>query len=240
MLNDAFEIIDIGDLNTIIGYKYLKWTPVFDETIILMINGQAEWKDGKVQEVLKNQGAIDTDFWDKHFSKYLPNNFLDILGIYEKNRNHVAHNKLLDRQAYQSIKKNTEEVKSCVTQALKKITKLIISQEERERIEEEIAEQEAGYEEIMESEAGVEIRHNDEIQGILEDAFSQMCAYIEELRFREDIDIEAFANSLRITYKITGRQINLYARFQTKRQLNASINKCVLQVQRTIRPHLIY
>ena len=207
-IDDHLLSIDIGDLNTIIGYKHLKWIPVFDETINLMVNGQTEWKDGKVQEVLKSQAVIETDFWDKHFSKYLPNNFPVLLGIYEKNRNHVAHNKLLDRQAYQSIKKNTEEVKSCVTQALKKIAKLIISQEERERIDEELTEREAGYEEIMESEAGVEIRHNDEIQGILEDAFIHVCANIEEeLRFREDIDIEVFAKSLQVTYKITGRQI---------------------------------
>ena len=226
-IDDYLLSIDIGDLNTIIGYKYVRWAPTFNETVNLMINGKAEWKDGKVQEVLRSQGIVEIDFWDKHFSKYLPSNFLDLLATYEKNRNHVAHNKLLDRQAYRSIKKNTEEVKKYVSQALEKISKLIISQEERERIEEELSEQraryEAGYEEIMESEAGVEIRHNDEIKEILENAFSQVCTDIEEeFRFREDIDIELFADSLQFTYKITNQQIILRAEMSVNDEQGAT------------------
>ena len=135
----------------------------------------------------------------------------------------MAHNKLLDRQAYQSIKRNTEEVKSCVSKALKKISELIISKEERDRIDAEIAEQEAGYEEIMESEAGVEIRHNDEIEEILEVAFSQVCADLaEELRFREDIDVEVFADYLRLTYKITDQQIVLRAEMSVNDEQGAT------------------
>ena len=222
-LDDYLLSIDIGDLNTIIGYKYIKWAPAFDETVNLMINGKSEWNDGKVREILKNQGVIEIDFWDEHFSKYLPSNFIDLLATYEKNRNHVAHNKLLDRQAYQSIKRNTEEVKSCVSKALKKISELIISKEERDRIDAEIAEQEAGYEEIMESEAGVEIRHNDEIEEILEVAFSQVCADLaEELRFREDIDVEVFADYLRLTYKITDQQIVLRAEMSVNDEQGAT------------------
>ena len=222
-IDDHLLSIDIGDLNTIIGYKHIKWAPAFDENVNLMINGKAEWKDGKVREVLMSQGVVEIDFWDKHFSKYLPINFIDLLATYEKNRNHVAHNKLLDRQAYQSIKRNTEEVKSCLSQALNKISKLIISQEERDRIDEEIAEQAAGYEEIMESEAGVEIRHNDEIKEILQGAFSQVCIDIkEELRFREDIDIEIYADSLQFKYKITNQQITLKAEMSVDEEQGAT------------------
>ena len=226
-IDDYLLSIDIGDLNKIIVHKYVKWVPIFNETVNSMINGKEDWNDINVRNILKSQNIVEIDFWDKHFSKYLPSNFLDLLATYEKNRNHVAHNKLLDRQGYQSIKRNTEEVRKYVSQAIKKISELIISQEDRERNEEELAEQrareEAGYEEIMESEAGVEIRDYDEIKEILENAFYQVCIDIEEeLRFREDIDIELSADSIQFTYKITDQQIILRAEMSVNEEQGAT------------------
>ena len=209
-IDDHLLSIDIGDLNTIIGFKHVLWKPAFDESVNLMINGQIEWKDEEVREILKKQTAVDIDFWDKHFRKYLPSDFRKQLETFEKDRNHVAHNKLLDRQAYQSIKRRTDIIKKAVAQALERIDKFTILDEERELNDEEIAEQKRALEEIMESEAGVEVRHDDEIQEILENAFSQVCSYIEEeFRFREDLEINECADSLQITYKITDQQITL-------------------------------
>lgn len=207
-IDDHLLSIDIGDLNSILSIKLLKWQPVFDETVNLMINGLTEWKDQKIKDILVKQSIIEVDLWNKHFSEYLPSDFREEMDKYEKNRNHVAHNKMLDRQAYRSIKNNVFEVQRDVSLAIDKIAKLIISEEERELIEEALAFQEEGYEAFIEAEAGVEIRHDDEIQEILDESFEELCLDVEDaLRFREDLEFSIKDNKLIVIYKINDKQL---------------------------------
>lgn len=216
-IDDHLLSIDIGDLIKILSHKFIKWQPEFDDEINLMLCGKTEWRDNKIKEILEKQMSIEIDFWDRYFSNYLPEDFLEKLSEYEKNRNHVAHNKILDRQAYQAIKNNVDDVQHNVRSAIQKISENIISTEERERINEAIAVQEAAYEAIIKSETGVKIRNYGEIQDILEEAFSQLCSDVEEaFYFREDIEIETSLDSIIVLYKIDDR----YLTFKTSSNIN--------------------
>lgn len=80
-------------------------------------------------------------------------------------------------------------------EALKKQSKLVLSKEEKEQIErqqqmERQMLEEADHE-CRENDAGVTIRSNDEIRELFEESVEEfVTAIIEELRFREDIEVE--------------------------------------------------
>lgn len=213
-IDERLMSIDIGDLLSIITYKHSQWNPAFDDHINAMLNGLEMWKPDAVREKLQSQMVVQNDFWQDVFSQFLPEQFPDLIKIFDKNRNHVAHNKLLDRQAFNSIRKNTEDVMRTAEKALIEIEKQLKSSEiraleEREQ-EEEKAGWEATYEEIMESEAGVEIRCKGEIEEIFDDAFAQIGTAVEEaLRFRSDIEVVAKHSIIEFTSRITENTIKI-------------------------------
>ena len=135
--------------------------------------------------------------WEDCFKTYLSDDFRKNFRIFEKNRNHIAHNKMIDRQAYESILNSIDLVHIEIIEALQKFHNNVISRELEEVIDREKQfeqdESENDFEEIMESEAGVEIRQNDEIYELFEQALIEFHQDIEEaLRFRNDIEVSDF------------------------------------------------
>ncbi len=102
-VNERLMSIDIGDLISIFTLKERKWVPAFDGEISHFLNDHSEMKMEKIREILAGQMETTRDLWTEQFSKYLSYGFIEYLKEFELNRNHVVHNKLIDRTAYNSI-----------------------------------------------------------------------------------------------------------------------------------------
>lgn len=194
-VDDRLLAIDIDDLGRILTLIRYKWNPVYNDEISGLINGVQKCVDSKLKELLEKQRVEDVNLWKEHFSKYLPADFVENFNLFSKDRNHVMHNKLIDRSAYHTMKDLAEKLESNLMEALKKQSKLVLSKEEKEQIErqqqmERQMLEEADHE-CRENDAGVTIRSNDEIRELFEESVEEfVTAIIEELRFREDIEVE--------------------------------------------------
>lgn len=193
-VDERLMSVDIGDLNSILTLTEKKWNPTFNAEISSYLNNQSDIKLEKIKEILSNQMVVSIDLWTAQFSKYLSTDFIKHFNLFELNRNHVVHNKLIDRPAYNSIFNSIAVVETELKQALRNVEKTVVSKEQREAIkqqmEQEQQEAEAIYREIMESEAGVEIRSVDEIIDLYDDHLSQLHSEFQEyFRFRNDLEI---------------------------------------------------
>lgn len=222
-VDERLMSIDIGDLISIFMLQEKKWAPVFNNEISQFLTGHSEMKLEKLKKILSVQMYTTKDLWAEQFSKYLSNNFIGNLKKFELNRNHVAHNKLIDRAAYTTILNSIHIVEEELKSGLKKVSENIISSEQREIIAEQLEmkgqEQEAALHEIMESEAGVEIRTSEEILDLFDE---HLCEFHSEfqtnLRFRNDIEISDYQNIIssadtgalfEIKYKINDETANV-------------------------------
>lgn len=193
-VDERLMSIDIDDLGDLITLKRYQWTPEFDEKISYLLNGVQKYDDGIIRELLLKQRTIETDLWQEQFSRYLPDDFPKRFSFFAKDRNHIMHNKLIDRTAYQQIKALAETIENDLTLAINKLNETILSIEEQEEIERqrqvEADLQRMQDHERRESEAGVSIRSYDEIADIFMDSILEFLSGIEEnYRFRNDIEL---------------------------------------------------
>lgn len=193
-VDERLMSIDVSDLLSIATRKIVKWKPEYSEKINKIVNSQIEMNVDVVIEELKKQTTVQYDLWECFFSKYLPGDFIEKYKGFESNRNHVMHNKLLDRNAYKIIKESAESIYNDEKNALL-IVDCIKSEEETEMIEdleaEELSLLEEAYKNNAQEEAGVNIFDYDGISNIL---FSGIISFremvLEDLRFRQDIQVE--------------------------------------------------
>lgn len=193
-VDERLMSIDIGDLNSIITLKQKKWIPSFSPEISNFLNDKSNIKMDQIKEILSNQMIVSFDLWAEQFSKYLSEKFISNFQTFELNRNHIVHNKLLDREAYSSISSSISVVESELIKALAKIEQVVISKEQREiREEQRTMEQEemkAALKDYMESEAGVKIRSSEEIIEEYDKNLFDFYSVIQEcFRFRNDLEI---------------------------------------------------
>lgn len=218
-LNDVDESlmsIDVSDLTKLIKLKLSEWKPVYNQELndLLQIfkkntgykNIEGRYID-KAIKILTSQLNDTDDLWEKYFSKFLSSDFFNKFGEFSTNRNHIAHNKVIDREAYNLIKNSIVNVKNELLSAIERVNSNIKSFEKLEidRLEKEydIQEEEEFMREIMESESGIEIKSDDEIYMMFEEAIIRLHQDVQEqLRFRLDIEVEDFK---RLSY-ITDRQ----------------------------------
>lgn len=204
-VNNKLMSIDTDDLIEIMTQKTHKFQPTIDQKILTLLETVDD--SGEVGHVIatykkffdKLKGELETevDLWEELFSKYFEIDFLKEWKDFSKNRNHIAHNKLLDYHAFKIINKNVEQVEHKLLAAEEKIKSFSLSQEEIERLEvmEEIfnLELEEYENNKMEIEANIQILSSDAILDILIDFISE---YIEEIMddfyFREDLIVEAY------------------------------------------------
>jgi hypothetical protein len=203
-VEDYLMSIDVSTLKKIVSLKISKWNICYDKTVEQIIqlfkkNKNTKTLDEKLIkrmfDILSTQLEEKDNLWDEFFSKYLPNEFFKEFEEFSKNRNHVAHNKVLDRNAYLVIKLATEKIREYLEKAICKANQEIKSIERKniERLEQEYDEMEyqETLQEIIESETGVRINNRDSIFQIFEESiqklFSEVC---DRLRFRMDIEID--------------------------------------------------
>lgn len=146
----------------------------------------ADGAANSVLELIRNRRKVKIDIWNDIFKQYFwdektaKSNITDFI----KNRNHVAHNKLLNWSGYQKMKQNIEQLDSIIEKANQNFEESIPSEEqymtwnmgaEEEESEAARHEWERDYLRLrISGETGVEIREN---EGIYE-LFSQT---LEEL-----------------------------------------------------------
>ena len=192
-VDDRLLAIDIDDLGRILTLIRYKWNPVYNDEISGLINGVQKCVDSKLKELLEKQRVEDVNLWKEHFSKYLPADFVENFNLFSKDRNHVMHNKLIDRSAYHTMKDLAEKLESNLMEALKKQSKLVLSKEEKEQIErqqqmERQMLEEADHE-CRENDAGVTIRSNDEIRELFEESVEEFVNMVKRLDYDVDVKI---------------------------------------------------
>ena len=193
-VDERLMSIDIGDLNSIITLKEKKWNPAFIPEISSFLNEQSDMKLERMKTLLSAQMIVSIDLWVEQFSKYLSEDFIKDFKTFELNRNHIVHNKLIDRSAYGSISNSISTVEAELIKELAKIEQVVVSKEQREAREQQRAieqeEMEVALKDIMESEAGVKIRNSQEIIEVYEEQLFIFHSELQEyLRFRNDLEI---------------------------------------------------
>lgn len=117
-VDDHLLSIDVGDLLKILTMKKLGWNPEYNADIEKLLVSATIGNECKIVESMKKQLTVKEDFWEKYFKFYFDEDFTKAFGEFEANRNHVAHNKILDRTAYKSIKRSIEKIDDYMQKAL--------------------------------------------------------------------------------------------------------------------------
>lgn len=219
-VDERLMSINIDDLGELITLKRYKWSPTYEEKISYLLNGVQKYNDNVIRELLEKQRTIEIDLWKDQFSKYLPEDFYERFSKFSKDRNHIMHNKLIDRSAYTLMKDLADEIEDNLTQAIIKQSEMVLSDEEKIEIEKqkqnELAMREALEHECRENDANVSIKSYDEIKDLFEDSIFEFLNDLEEnLRFRSDIEIVRNHNTswnesgdlLSVISKVDGTQL---------------------------------
>lgn len=186
-VDDHLLSIDVGDLLKILTMKIEGWNSTYDADIECLLVGGTEGKEHKIIEQLKKQLVVKEDFWDKYFKEYFDDDFIKVFDEFEANRNHVAHNKILDRTAYNSIRRAIDKMDDYMQNALSKMYK---EKKSLEQLQVEAQEYEELLLDAKQSDAGVTIRNTDSIIEEFEKVINEKYVdIVEALRFREDVDI---------------------------------------------------
>lgn len=209
-LKDIDEILmclDIVDLIDILELKFYKWKCtsdiIIEKNIIALkkrlnntkIVNMSTREIASINSILKqlvSQLEEKGNLWHEYFSKYLDDKFLDKIRIFNKNRNHIAHNKLVDRQAYESIKTNIDFISDSLKKAINQFDSDFKSLEMNE-LERLVDKYDDYIEELMELESGVNINSTEQILHIFENTIEDLYEKISDrLRFRTDIETEIY------------------------------------------------
>ncbi len=196
-VDERLMSIDIDDLGVLVQHKRYKWNPAYNERINSLINGVQSYNEGIVREELYKQRVVETDLWEEQFSKYLPEDFNDRYALFTRDRNHIMHNKLIDRTAFRTIKEAVEQIEQDLLNAEKKVQNEILSNEEKIEIEKQKQIEQQMLEELdhecRENDANVSIRDSYEIEYLFQDSIVLIINEIEEkLRFRNDLEMTVY------------------------------------------------
>ena len=163
--------LEVNDLIKLAQTKLRKWNPVFDQRIEDVINKKSK---ADLTTLLYNQCDIKTDIWGKFFAPFLDDDFLEDFNLFEKYRNQIAHNKLIEYDVFYRINELCNKLIEEVASAYVKYSSITISEEEQELINDiksdmeiqEINEKES-LRRIAEEESGVTVYYQHEIHDIL-------------------------------------------------------------------------
>lgn len=204
MCLDVIDLIDILKLkfykwectkNTIIEKNIIALKKRLSETKILNMSKREITSINNILQQLVSQLEEYSNLWDEYFSKYLDDKFCDEIRVFNKNRNHIAHNKLVDRQAYESIKTNVDFISDSLNEAIKQFNSNFKSLEVKQ-LEEIVGEYDNHIEQLMELESGVNINSTEEILNIFKNEIEKLYEEVSDrLRFRADIETEIYMSS---------------------------------------------
>lgn len=152
--------------------------------MMMEINGVKSYNEGIVREELFKQRVVETDLWVEQFSKYLPEDFNDRYAVFTRDRNHIMHNKLIDRAAFKTIKELVEQIEQDLMKAIKKVQNELLSNEEKIEIERqkqiELQMLKDLDHECRENDANVSIRDRYEIEELFQDAITSILNTMED------------------------------------------------------------
>lgn len=146
-------------------------------------------------EFLKNRYVKKYNIWEKFFKPLIaePVKWEGLLTSFIANRNHVAHNKLLDYMSKETMLSDTREFRKFIREAVIKFDEENCSEEVEETLQviadQREDEQEARME-IIESESGVQIRNKTKILKLFQDTIDEIYAdAVNKGYFEEGIEI---------------------------------------------------
>ncbi|MFA2694690.1 hypothetical protein [Bacillus mycoides] len=150
-------------------------------------------------KLLEEQMEIDKDFWEKYFSPWFSctlREFSGKWGNFSKDRNHVAHNKLIDDKLYQKFKKSMEDLLEIISGAeenfekyLKDASTQFLEYIKESEIEEAYQAQRQEKQFIAEQ-AGIEILDTDQIISLFQEHITETFESInDEIYYRTDIEV---------------------------------------------------
>lgn len=146
-------------------------------------------------QFLKNRYVKKYNIWERFFKPLIadPVRWEELLTSFIANRNHVAHNKLLDYMSKETMLSDTREFRRFIRAAVIKFDEENCSEEVEETLQaiadQREYEQEARME-IIESESGVKIRDKKEILKLFQDTVDEIYTdAIDKVYFDEGIEV---------------------------------------------------
>lgn len=146
-------------------------------------------------DFLKNRYVKKYNIWERFFKPLIvdPVRWEELLTSFIANRNHVAHNKLLDYMSKETMLSDTREFRRFIREAVIKFDEENCSEEVEETLQaiadQREYEQEARME-IIESESGVKIREKKEILKLFQDTVDEIYTdAVNKVYFDEGIEV---------------------------------------------------
>lgn len=146
-------------------------------------------------DFLKNRYVKKYNIWERFFKPLIvdPVRWEELLTSFIANRNHVAHNKLLDYMSKETMLSDTREFRRFIREAVIKFDEENCSEEVEETLQaiadQREYEQEARME-IIESESGVKIRDKKEIIELFQDTIDEIYTdAVNKVYFDEGIEV---------------------------------------------------
>ncbi|TVX83710.1 hypothetical protein FQP34_00190 [Peribacillus simplex] len=232
-VSDRLIAIDTDDLLTIMKHK-IKKLSIKNTTELEVSLDTLKERDEVVSLVssyksfinkIKNEMEVILDIWQEVFSNYFSEAFIDEWKRFCKNRNHIAHNKLIDLEAYEKIKENVKNIEENIQIARERFESELSDEEEQIEInafEEEMEkERERLYQlQRIEEEAGVSIISRNEIFMKFHEKISTFIDDIaDSIYFRNDIEVtkdelildenEQEQELLHVSSKINNRELKV-------------------------------
>lgn len=150
-------------------------------------------------KLLEEQMEVEKDFWEEYFSPWLSCTLREFSGKwrnFSNDRNHVAHNKLIDDKLYEKFKKSMEDLLEIISGAEENFEKYLkdASTQFLEFIKENELEksylEQRQEEKFFAEEAGIEVLDTDEIISIFQEHITETFESIyHEIYYRTDIEV---------------------------------------------------
>ena len=226
-VDERLMSIDTGDLRDILSNKVMKWKSS-EKNIMELTQPNLHFEN--LVKILKSQ-QVEYKWWETIFSPLLPNGFLKKFKEFEVNRNHIAHNKLIDKSAYKKILQSIDVVQDALLCGIQKMSSEFKSEEERkeEAFEYELLQEELISERILElkeSESGVITRNSNQILALFNDELSRLYDSIEEsFRFSEYLNFSDYTeiencNSNSVVFEIQNKIDGYVISFEANTDIN--------------------
>jgi len=206
-VSDYLLSIDANDLMKIMTIKIKQWEPLKTDAIEGAI---IEDDKEKLMSLIKAQRVTKVDLWELIFKKYFNEDFAKDWDNFCKNRNHVAHNKLLNHSAFTVFKENNSIVLKSVKDAIEDFENNVISAEDKAVFQKELETIQHDFNLVndvkvkIESETGIKILTEEQI---FEEMFNAINTILDEFEerfyFRKDLHV------VTETLGIDDKEINL-------------------------------
>lgn len=225
-VDERLMSIDTGDLHDILSNKVMKWESS-EENIMELT--QPNLHSENLAKILQRQQVVYSDWWQTIFSPLLPESFLSEFKEFELNRNHIAHNKLIDKAAYKRILHSIDVVQKALDCGLEKMSlelksKEVLKEEEFELLQEVLMSERTL--ELKEIESGVIIRNSNQILALFNDELSRLYESIEEFfRFSEYLNFSEYTelkncNSNSVVFEIQNKIDGYVISFEANTEIN--------------------